>query len=164
MALMAPPGRIRTNAPATGETRLGRCLAFAAAAGIAPVATAIVPTDPIGVAMSGSAYVHRYVSVAAFVSLPGAGALFVRRLRRDPGVAAAAGSLLWRRLGHCGQRWAVAGGEAEPAPGALGPGRSGQPREDRLRWSLACHRQADGDGAGVPADEPQTLVPVVRAH
>jgi Protein of unknown function (DUF998) len=48
------------------------------------VTAAIVPTDPIGAAMSGSAYVHRYVSVAAFVCLPAAGALFARRLHRDP--------------------------------------------------------------------------------
>ncbi|HEV8172977.1 MAG TPA: DUF998 domain-containing protein [Actinoplanes sp.] len=159
MALLAPPGRIRTSAPTTGEARLGRWLAFAAAAGIALAAllgvaahvntrpglsavsltisdfavsdrggpmdaamvvlgvasgalvaamatlrtpvlgvpaalllvwsgglitAAIVPTDPIGAAMSGSAYVHRYVSVAAFVCLPAAGALCARRLRRDP--------------------------------------------------------------------------------
>ncbi|MEE6260884.1 DUF998 domain-containing protein [Plantactinospora sonchi] len=48
------------------------------------VASALVPTDPIGVVeLSTRGYVHRYVSVAAFVALPVATLLAVRRLAVD---------------------------------------------------------------------------------
>ncbi|TDD12835.1 DUF998 domain-containing protein [Nonomuraea deserti] len=41
---------------------------------------AIIPTTPIGQNLDLAAQVHRYASVAAFVSLPAAGALLVPRL------------------------------------------------------------------------------------
>ncbi|HEX4814826.1 MAG TPA: DUF998 domain-containing protein, partial [Nonomuraea sp.] len=44
------------------------------------VVAAIVPTTPIGADLDVAAQIHRYVSVAAFVSLPAAGALLVPRL------------------------------------------------------------------------------------
>ncbi|MGN9837742.1 DUF998 domain-containing protein [Nonomuraea sp. H19] len=44
------------------------------------VVAAIVPTTPIGQNLDLAAQVHRYVSVAAFVALPAAGALLVPRL------------------------------------------------------------------------------------
>jgi hypothetical protein len=48
------------------------------------IVSAIVPTDPIGVVeLSTRAYVHRYVSVAAFVALPVATLLAIRRLATD---------------------------------------------------------------------------------
>lgn len=44
------------------------------------IVAAIIPTTPVGHDLTTTALVHRYVSVAAFVSLPVAGALLVRRL------------------------------------------------------------------------------------
>jgi hypothetical protein len=44
---------------------------------------AIIPTTPIGQSLDAAAHIHRYVSVAAFVSLPVAGALLVSRLAAD---------------------------------------------------------------------------------
>lgn len=49
------------------------------------MAAAVIPTDPQGTAqLSTQGYVHRYVSVTAFVCLPVAALLAVRRLRGDP--------------------------------------------------------------------------------
>ncbi|MEO3744657.1 DUF998 domain-containing protein [Plantactinospora sp. B5E13] len=49
------------------------------------VASALVPTDPIGtLELTTRGYVHRYVSVAAFVALPVAAFLAARRLAADP--------------------------------------------------------------------------------
>lgn len=50
---------------------------------VALVVAALVPTTPIGHDLDTAALVHRYVSVAAFVSLPAAGALLVPRLSSD---------------------------------------------------------------------------------
>ncbi|KAB8190253.1 DUF998 domain-containing protein [Nonomuraea phyllanthi] len=47
------------------------------------VVAAAIPTTPIGADLDAAAQVHRYVSVAAFVSLPAAGALLVSRLGAD---------------------------------------------------------------------------------
>ncbi|SEG76382.1 Protein of unknown function [Nonomuraea solani] len=44
---------------------------------------AIIPTTPMGHDLDLAAQIHRYVSVAAFVSLPAAGALMVPRLASD---------------------------------------------------------------------------------
>ncbi|WP_113698549.1 DUF998 domain-containing protein [Nonomuraea lactucae] len=47
---------------------------------VALVVAAVVPTTPIGADLTVTAQVHRYASVAAFVSLPLAAALMVPRL------------------------------------------------------------------------------------
>ncbi|GAA2657263.1 DUF998 domain-containing protein [Nonomuraea recticatena] len=47
------------------------------------IVAAIIPTTPIGMDMTLTAEIHRWVSVAAFVSLPAAGALLVPRLASD---------------------------------------------------------------------------------
>ncbi|MEU6722846.1 DUF998 domain-containing protein [Nonomuraea wenchangensis] len=47
------------------------------------VVAAVIPTTPIGQNLDLAAQIHRYVSVAAFVSLPAAGALLVPRLGAD---------------------------------------------------------------------------------
>ncbi|MBB3729401.1 DUF998 domain-containing protein [Nonomuraea dietziae] len=47
------------------------------------IVAAIIPTTPIGMDMTLTAEIHRWVSVAAFVSLPAAGALLVPRLAAD---------------------------------------------------------------------------------
>ncbi|WP_431897122.1 DUF998 domain-containing protein [Nonomuraea sp. bgisy101] len=47
------------------------------------IVAAIIPTTPIGMDMTLTAQIHRYVSVAAFVSLPAAAALLVPRLAAD---------------------------------------------------------------------------------
>ncbi|MGW6499405.1 DUF998 domain-containing protein, partial [Nonomuraea angiospora] len=47
------------------------------------VVAALVPTTPLGTDLDLAAQIHRYVSVAAFVSLPAAGALMVPRLGSD---------------------------------------------------------------------------------
>jgi hypothetical protein len=44
------------------------------------VVAAVIPTTPLGADMTLTAQVHRYVSVAAFVSLPVAAAVLVPRL------------------------------------------------------------------------------------
>ncbi|MEU3660349.1 DUF998 domain-containing protein [Streptomyces sp. NPDC032940] len=52
--------------------------------GLGLVIAAVVPTDPLTTQLSGSAYVHRYASVAAFAALPAAGLLLARRLGAEP--------------------------------------------------------------------------------
>ncbi|MFG1708727.1 DUF998 domain-containing protein [Nonomuraea sp. M3C6] len=47
------------------------------------VVAAVIPTTPIGEDLTLAAQIHRYVSIAAFVSLPAAGALLVPRLAAD---------------------------------------------------------------------------------
>ncbi|WP_344884844.1 DUF998 domain-containing protein [Nonomuraea antimicrobica] len=47
------------------------------------VVAAVVPTTPIGHDLDLAAQIHRYASIAAFVSLPAAGALMVPRLAAD---------------------------------------------------------------------------------
>ncbi|MFB4283835.1 DUF998 domain-containing protein [Nonomuraea sp. MTCD27] len=47
------------------------------------VIAAVIPTTPIGHDLDLTAQIHRYVSIAAFVSLPAAGALLVPRLAAD---------------------------------------------------------------------------------
>lgn len=44
------------------------------------VLAAVVPTDPLTTQLTGSAYVHRYASVAAFAALPAAGLALAGRL------------------------------------------------------------------------------------
>ncbi|WP_327669106.1 MULTISPECIES: DUF998 domain-containing protein [unclassified Streptomyces] len=44
------------------------------------VLAAVVPTDPLTTQLTGSAYVHRYASVAAFAALPAAGLVLAGRL------------------------------------------------------------------------------------
>ncbi|BDH06854.1 DUF998 domain-containing protein [Streptomyces seoulensis] len=48
--------------------------------GLGLVVAAVVPTDALTTDLSGSAYVHRYASVTAFVALPAAALLLARRL------------------------------------------------------------------------------------
>ncbi|MFC5820366.1 DUF998 domain-containing protein [Nonomuraea harbinensis] len=62
---------------------------------------AAVPTAPFGADPTFAAQVHRYVSIAAFVSLPAAGALLVPRLARDP---------VWRPVARVVEWLALAGG------------------------------------------------------
>lgn len=52
--------------------------------GLGLVVAAVVPTDPLTTQLSGSAYVHRYASIAAFAALPAAGLLLARRLGAEP--------------------------------------------------------------------------------
>lgn len=52
--------------------------------GLGLVVAAVVPTDPLTTQLSGSAYVHRYASGAAFAALPAAGLVLSRRLATDP--------------------------------------------------------------------------------
>ncbi|CAL9327944.1 hypothetical protein SUDANB15_00009 [Streptomyces sp. enrichment culture] len=52
--------------------------------GLGLVVAALVPTDPLTTQLSGSAYVHRYASIAAFAALPAAGLLLARRLAAEP--------------------------------------------------------------------------------
>jgi hypothetical protein len=47
------------------------------------IVAAIIPTTPIGDDLTVTAQIHRYVSIAAFVALPAAGALLVPRLAAD---------------------------------------------------------------------------------
>jgi hypothetical protein len=54
------------------------------------LASAAVPTDPIGAQMSSAGLVHRYTSVSAFVSLPLAATVLSLRFDRD---------LRWRTIG-----------------------------------------------------------------
>ncbi|MGV9302472.1 DUF998 domain-containing protein [Nonomuraea sp. NPDC003727] len=62
------------------------------------VVAAIIPTTPIGADMTVTAQVHRYVSVAAFVSLPAAAALLVPRLAADDRWKAVARPVEWLAL------------------------------------------------------------------
>jgi hypothetical protein len=82
--------------------------------GLGLLLAAVVPTDPLTTELGGSAYVHRYASVAAFGALPAAGLLLARRLRSDP---RAAGTVRWLR----GWAWAATAGAALMAYSA-GPG------------------------------------------
>ncbi|GGO79379.1 DUF998 domain-containing protein [Nonomuraea cavernae] len=65
------------------------------------VVAAVVPTTPIGADLTLTAQVHRYVSVAAFVSLPVAAALLVPRLAADPD---------WKPVARVVEWLALAGG------------------------------------------------------
>ncbi|WP_188188763.1 DUF998 domain-containing protein [Nonomuraea sp. SYSU D8015] len=65
------------------------------------VVASIVPTTPIGTDLDLAAQIHRYVSVAAFVSLPAAGALLVPRL---------AASADWKPVARAVEWVALAGG------------------------------------------------------
>ncbi|MEB8342333.1 DUF998 domain-containing protein [Streptomyces endophyticus] len=49
------------------------------------VLAAVVPTDPLTTELTGSAYVHRYASVAAFAALPAAGLVLAGRLTPTAG-------------------------------------------------------------------------------
>ncbi|MGI5268360.1 DUF998 domain-containing protein [Nonomuraea sp. CA-218870] len=62
---------------------------------------AAVPTTPFGDDPTVAAQIHRYVSIAAFVSLPAAGALLVPRLARDR---------VWRPVARTVEWVALAGG------------------------------------------------------
>jgi hypothetical protein len=62
------------------------------------VVAALVPTSPIGQDLDLAAQIHRYVSVAAFVSLPAAGALLVPRLAADAGWKPVARAVEWVAL------------------------------------------------------------------
>ncbi|MGP3770433.1 DUF998 domain-containing protein [Streptomyces sp. SDT5-1] len=57
------------------------------------VLAAVVPTDPLTTTLTGSAYVHRYASVAAFAALPPACLLLSHRL-----TPTAPRTALWLRL------------------------------------------------------------------
>ncbi|MEU4578641.1 DUF998 domain-containing protein [Nonomuraea sp. NPDC023979] len=62
---------------------------------------AVIPTTPLGADLDVAAQVHRYVSVAAFVALPAAGALLVPRLAADP---------VWKPVARTVEWLALAGG------------------------------------------------------
>ncbi|MEV4567304.1 DUF998 domain-containing protein [Nonomuraea sp. NPDC049419] len=59
---------------------------------------AVIPTTPIGEDLDLAAQIHRYVSVAAFVSLPAAGALLVPRLSKDAAWKPVARAVEWVSL------------------------------------------------------------------
>jgi hypothetical protein len=65
------------------------------------VVAAVVPTTPVGMDMTLTAQIHRFVSVAAFVSLPVAAALLVPRFRADE---------RWRPVARTVEWLALAGG------------------------------------------------------
>ncbi|PRX60056.1 uncharacterized protein DUF998 [Nonomuraea fuscirosea] len=62
------------------------------------VVAAVIPTTPIGHDLDLAAQIHRYVSVAAFVSLPAAGALLVPRLNTDAAWKPVARTVEWVAL------------------------------------------------------------------
>ncbi|WP_336211954.1 DUF998 domain-containing protein [Nonomuraea sp. LPB2021202275-12-8] len=62
---------------------------------------AVIPTTPLGADLTVAAQVHRWVSVAAFVSLPAAGALLVPRLAADEA---------WKPVARVVEWLALAGG------------------------------------------------------
>lgn len=62
------------------------------------VVAAVIPTTPIGHDLDLAAQIHRYVSVAAFVSLPTAGALLVPRLTADAAWKPVARTVEWVAL------------------------------------------------------------------
>ncbi|MEV5888325.1 DUF998 domain-containing protein [Nonomuraea fuscirosea] len=62
------------------------------------VVAAVIPTTPIGHDLDLAAQIHRYVSVAAFVSLPAAGALLVPRLTADAAWKPVARAVEWVAL------------------------------------------------------------------
>ncbi|WP_235994867.1 DUF998 domain-containing protein [Nonomuraea montanisoli] len=68
---------------------------------VALVVAAVVPTTPIGHDLTLTAQIHRYVSVAAFVSLPAAAALMVPRLAADAA---------WKPVARVVEWLALAGG------------------------------------------------------
>jgi hypothetical protein len=59
---------------------------------------AVIPTTPLGADMDLAAQIHRYVSIAAFVSLPAAGALLVPRLAADAAWKPVARAVEWLAL------------------------------------------------------------------
>ncbi|MFI6297601.1 DUF998 domain-containing protein [Nonomuraea sp. NPDC050790] len=59
---------------------------------------AAVPTTPIGMDMTTTALIHRYVSIAAFVSLPAAAALLVPRFAADARWKPIARTMEWLAL------------------------------------------------------------------
>ncbi|MER6949465.1 DUF998 domain-containing protein [Nonomuraea sp. NPDC000554] len=65
------------------------------------VVAAVVPTTPIGADLTLTAQIHRYVSVAAFVSLPAAATLLVPRLAADAAWKPVARVMEWTALA-CG--------------------------------------------------------------
>lgn len=80
-ASLALPLGLRAAGVAVG--RLPALLLLGWSSGL--MAAAIIPTDPQGTPhLSFQGYVHRYVSVTAFVCLPAAALLAVRRLAADP--------------------------------------------------------------------------------
>ncbi|MBG0827171.1 DUF998 domain-containing protein [Planomonospora sp. ID67723] len=62
------------------------------------VLIAVVPTTAPGLVLDAGAQVHRYVSVAAFVAMPLAGALMVSRFDRDERWRAVARPVEWLAL------------------------------------------------------------------
>ncbi|MFI7006595.1 DUF998 domain-containing protein [Streptomyces sp. NPDC050145] len=82
--------------------------------GLGLLLAAVVETDPLTTQLSGSAYVHRYASVAAFAALPVAGLILARRLGTEP---QASGTVRWLRV----LSWAALAGAAVMAYSA-GPG------------------------------------------
>jgi hypothetical protein len=65
------------------------------------IVAAIVPTTPIGADLGLTAQIHRYASVAAFVSLPAAAALLVPRFAADAA---------WKPMARVVEWVALAGG------------------------------------------------------
>lgn len=59
---------------------------------------AVIPTTPLGEDMTLTAQIHRYVSVAAFLALPAAGALLVPRFAADERWKAIARPVEWLAL------------------------------------------------------------------
>lgn len=82
--------------------------------GLGLVVAAVVPTDPLTTQLSGSAYVHRYASIAAFAALPAVGLLLSRRFATTPHAARTARWL-------CILSWTALAGAALMAYSA-GPG------------------------------------------
>ncbi|MEV0351736.1 DUF998 domain-containing protein [Nonomuraea sp. NPDC050680] len=62
------------------------------------IVAALIPTSPIGADLTLTAEIHRYVSVAAFVSLPAAAALLVPRLAADEAWKPVARTVEWVAL------------------------------------------------------------------
>lgn len=62
------------------------------------IVAAVIPTSPIGADLTLTAEIHRYVSVAAFVSLPAAAALLVPRLAADEAWKPVARTVEWVAL------------------------------------------------------------------
>ncbi|MGW0805322.1 DUF998 domain-containing protein [Nonomuraea sp. NPDC002799] len=75
-----------TRAPLTRTT-----IALLLLWSVGVIASAVIPTNPAGMDLTTTGYVHRYVSFAAFAVLPVAGLILARHLSRQPswrGVAA----------------------------------------------------------------------------
>ncbi|WP_219471593.1 DUF998 domain-containing protein [Nonomuraea rhizosphaerae] len=62
------------------------------------IVAAVIPTTPLGDDLTLTAQIHRYVSVAAFVSLPAAAALLVPRLAADEAWKPIARTVEWVAL------------------------------------------------------------------